>query len=496
MLIGLTDGPTMRTRLEGTPMDMQAAIPGVETGSAAGRAAWRAEFRATLALSWPLVATNVAQNALLTSNVLLMGWLGPQALAAGALGTNLYFALLIFGIGLVTATSPLVAREIGRNRHSVREVRRTVRQGLWAALVVAVPIAVLAWQADTILLAMGQDPGLSELAGSYVRTLCGSLVPFLSYLVLRHFLAALDRPGWPMVIGILAVPLNFAVAWVLMFGHFGAPALGLPGVGIATTVSSTFTLVGLIIVIVSDRRLRRYHLFGRFWRADWPRFRAVWRLGVAIGCTVAFEATIFNAAAFLMGRIGTDELAAHAIALQIASFCFMVPFGIGQAVTVRVGRFHGARDPAGITRAGWTAFAIGVGFMACTALLMLLAPQLLLGLFLDFSEPQNLRVIGFALQFLLLAAVFQIADGAQAVGAGMLRGLQDARVPMLFAAFGYWGIGLPLGAGLAFGTELRGIGIWIGLASGLGVVSLLMLHRWVNRERFGLVRSVCAFRQA
>jgi MATE family, multidrug efflux pump len=473
-------------------MSMQVAASRIDNGLDAGRAAWWAEFRATLALSWPLVATNLAQNALLTSNVLLMGWLGPQALAAGALGTNLYFALLTFGIGLVTATSPLVAHEVGRKRHSVREVRRTVRQGLWAALVVAIPITAIAWQAEAILRAMGQEPRLAALAGPYVRMLCGSLVPFLAFLVLRHFLAALGRPGWPMVIGLLAVPLNFVVAWTLMFGHFGAPALGLPGVGVATVVSSTFTLVALIVVIVSDRRLRRYHVFGRFWRLDWPRFRAVWRLGVPIGCTLAFETTVFNAATFLMGRIGADELAAHAVAIQIASFCFMVPFGIGQAVTVRVGRFQGARDPAGVTRAGWTAFVLGVGFMTLTALTMLLAPQHLLGLFLDFGQPENLRVIGFAVEFLLLAAIFQIADGAQAVGAGMLRGLHDTRRPMLFAALGYWGVGLPLGFGLAFGTSLRGIGIWIGLAAGLGVVALLMLHRWANRERLGLVRAAGA----
>jgi MATE family multidrug resistance protein len=454
-----------------------------------GQAVWRSEFRSTLSLSWPLVLMNVAQNALLTCDVVLMGWLGPEALAAGALGTNLYFACLIFGIGVVSATSPLVAAEIGRNRHSVREVRRTVRQGLWAALTISVPIFVLAWFAEPLLVATGQELALARLASEYVRTLVGSVVPFLSYLVLRQFLAALERPGWALVMALLAIPLNFVVAWVLMFGRLGAPALGLPGAGIATTVSSTFTLIGLAVVIVTDRRLRRYHLFGRFWRPDWPRYRALWRLGVPIGFTLAFEVTIFNAAAFLMGRIGANELAAHAIALQIAAFCFMVPFGFGQAVTVRVGRFHGARDPDGVTRAGWIAFALGVGFMVFTALLMLFAPRQLIGIFLDLDDPKNLEVIGFALQFLMLAALFQLADGAQAVGSGMLRGLHDTRVPMVYAALGYWGVGLPLGAALAFGTELRGVGIWIGLATGLGIVAVLMLRRWMLRERLGLVRS-------
>jgi MATE family multidrug resistance protein len=348
---------------------------------------------------------------------------------------------MIFGIGLVSATSPVVAEELGRRRHAVREVRRTVRQGLWSAVAIAVPIWLVAWWGEAILLATGQEPALAAAAGGYIRSLMWSLLPFLFYLVLRSFLAALERPGWALVVGLLAIPLNLAIAWVLMFGQFGFPRLGLAGAGIATTL------------------------------------------------TLAFEVTIFNAAALLMGRIGASELAAHAIALQIASFTFMVPMGVGQAVTVRVGLAYGAGDPDGVTRAGWTAFALGVGFMVFTALLMVLVPEALVGIFLDLADPKNAPVVAFAVSFLFLAAVFQLADGAQAVGAGMLRGLQDTRVPMMFALFGYWGIGLPAGVLLGFWTPLRGTGIWIGLALGLAVVAALMLWRWTRRERLGLVRA-------
>ncbi|WP_112661723.1 MATE family efflux transporter [Microvirga flavescens] len=450
------------------------------------RQAWLSELKATLSLSWPLVLTNVAQNALMTSDVILMGWLGSDALAAGALGTNLYFAVLIFGIGLMSATSPLIAEELGRKRHSVRDVRRTVRQGLWCAVTVAIPIWCVAWNAERILLAMGQEAVLAKTAGDYVRALQWSLLPFLFYLVLRSFLAALERPGWALVIGIIAVPLNLGAAYCLMFGKFGLPNFGLIGAGLGTVFSSTFMFVALALVISFDRKLRRYHLFGRFWRADWPRYRTLWRIGVPIGLTVAFEVTIFNAAALLMGRIGANELAAHAIALQIASFCFMVPFGFGQAVTVRVGRAFGAQDEAGITRAGWTAFALGVGFMVFTASLMLFVPHLLIGAFLDLSDPKNTPVVEFAVSFLVFAALFQLADGAQAVGGGMLRGLQDTKVPMFYAGFGYWGVGLPLGVALAFGLGFKGAGIWIGLAAGLAVVAALMLWRWLRRDKLGL----------
>ncbi|MCC2650248.1 MAG: family efflux transporter [Microvirga sp.] len=456
------------------------------------RTAWLAELRATLALGWPLVLATLAQNALMTTDVILMGWMGSESLAAGALGTNLYFAFLIFGIGLVNATSPIIAEELGRKRHSVREVRRTVRQGLWACVTVAIPIWIVAWNGEAILLAIGQEPRLAENAGQYMRALQWSLLPFLFFLVLRSFLAALERPGWALFIGLLAIPVNFGAAYALMVGAFGLPALGLIGVGLGTVLSSTFMFLGLALVIVLDPKLRRYHVFGRFWRADWPRYRTLWRIGVPIGLTLMFEVTIFNAAAMLMGRLGASELAAHAVALQIASFCFSVPLGIGQAVTVRVGRAYGAQDAPGVTRAGWTSFALGTGFMVITASLMMFAPHLLLGAFLDLSDPKNALVVDLARSFLVVAAIFQLVDGAQAVGAGMLRGLQDTRVPMVYAALGYWGVGLPLGIVLAFNTPLRGIGIWIGLASGLAVVAGLMLWRWLRRDRLGLVTAMPA----
>ncbi|HEX2555892.1 MAG TPA: MATE family efflux transporter [Microvirga sp.] len=451
------------------------------------RRAWIAEIRATLALSWPIVLTNLAQTGLLTTDVMLMGWLGPDALAAGALATNLYHALMIFGIGLVSATSPLVAEELGRRRHAVREVRRTVRQGLWSAVTITVPIWLAAWNGEAILVAIGQEPALAAAAGEYMRALMWSLLPFLFYLVLRSYLAALQRPGWALAIGLVAVLVNLSFAYGFMFGALGLPRLGLVGAGIATTLSSTFMFLGLAAVVSLDRRFRRYHLFGRFWRADWARYRALWRIGVPIGLTLAFEVTVFNAAALLMGRIGASELAAHAVALQIASLAFMVPLGVSQAVTVRVGRAYGAGDPGGVTRAGWTAFALGTGFMAFTALLMMAVPRTLVGFFLDTGNPANERVVAFALSFLMMAALFQLVDGAQAVGAGMLRGLQDTRVPMIYAAIGYWGVGLPVGVALGFGTSLRGVGIWIGLALGLAVVAGLMLWRWMRRDRLGLM---------
>ncbi len=448
------------------------------------RAAWVGEAFASLSLSWPLVLTNTAQTAMTATDVLILGRLGPDALASSALGVNLYFAGLIFGLGLVTATAPMIAREIGRNRHSVREVRRTVRQGLWSAIAITVPLWGVLWHTESILLAMGQEPRLAEGAGIYVRGLQWSILPFLGFIVLRSLIAALERPVWGFVAGVLAVIINAALNWCLVFGTLGLPALGLFGSGLASTIANTSMFAILALVLVTDRRMRRYHLFGRFWRPDWQRLREFWRLGLPIGAALAFEVTIFNAAALLMGLISPTALAAHAIAIQIASIAFMVPLGLGQAVTVRVGRAFGARDRHGIAIAGWTSFVLAMGFMLLTALAMVAAPMGLISAFIDVSTPANAPVVTLAATFLAFAALFQLADGAQAVASGMLRGLHDTRWPMVIAAVGYWGVGLPLGAILAFVLEMGGVGIWIGLASGLFIVAALMMWRWVRRESF------------
>jgi multidrug resistance protein, MATE family len=408
-------------------------------------------------------------------------------LAAGALGSNLYFAPLIFGLGLMNATAPMMAIELGRNRHSVRDIRRTVRQGLWIAVLVCIPLWLFMWNVETVLRWMGQDPALAREAGVYVRWLQWAMLPFFGYLVLRSFLSALERPGWALVVVVIAVVFNALAAWGLIFGKLGLPRMGIAGCGLATTMASVVMFVGLAVVVSVDRRFRRYRLFGRFWRADWPRFRALLMLGLPIAGTVIFEVWIFNAAALLMGLINAESLAAHAIAIQIASISFMVPMGLSQAATVRVGRAYGAGDPVGVTRAGWMAYVIGVSFMALMALTMVTLPTLLISGFIDVGDPDNAAVVALAVTFLAFAGLFQIFDGAQAVALGMLRGLHDTRMPMIYALIGYWGVGLPLGVLLAFRFGAGGSGIWIGLSLGLAVVAVLLLARWLRRERHGLV---------
>lgn len=313
------------------------------------------------------------------------------------------------------------------------------------------------------------------------------MLPALFYIVLRSYVGALEMPVWSLVVGLAGVVYNALVNYALIFGKFGLPALGLTGAGIGSTSANLFMFLAMAIVVTRHRRFRRYHLFGHFWRPDWQRFREVWRLGLPIAVTIGLEITVFNAAVFLMGLIGAESVAAHAIALNLAALTFMIPLGLSQAVTVRVGLAYGRRDRDGVRRAGWTAFVLAVSFMAAMALLMLAIPYQLVTLFLDPADPANATVIPLAISFLFVAALFQIFDGAQAVGAGMLRGLHDTRMPMIYAAIGYWLIGLAIGVWLAFGAGWQGFGIWVGLAIGLAVVAVLMMARWLRRERLGLL---------
>lgn len=448
---------------------------------------WRHELHATLALAWPLILSNLTMALIGATDVLMLGWLGARELAGATLGFNLAMTAAIFCMGLITASAPMMATEIGRMQHSVRDVRRTFRQALWAAVAVLVPFWILLWNTEAILLLFGQQSDLAAIAGTYISAYMWSILPFLFFIILRNFISALEQPVWALVISVIGVLSNALFNYALIFGKFGVPALGVVGAGIGSVMTNALMFGGMALVVLLHKRFRRYHLFGRFWRSDWPRFRAMWKLGLPIAITMGLEGSVFGVAALLMGLISAESVAAHAIALQLASLTFMVPMGLGQAATVRVGIQYGRKNHAGIKRAGWVSFILGTSFMAAMALVFVLAPDLLISMFIDAGAPGNAEVATLAVSFLAIAAIFQIVDGAQVVGAGMLRGLHDTTVPMLFALMGYWFIGMGLGASLAFWQGWEGVGIWTGLAGGLGVVAVLMLSRWMMRDRLGLL---------
>ena len=446
---------------------------------------WRSEIAATLSLAWPLILANLTMALIQATDVLLMGRLGARPLAASALGLNLNFALSLVCLGLVTASSPMIATALGERSSNVRDVRRTFRQSLWLIASVTPPVWLLLWNAEPLIVALGQDPGLARGAGIFLRGYMWSMLPFLLFQAMRNFVSALERPGWVLVISLAGIVLNALLGWALIFGHLGFPALGLFGGGLASSIVWGLLAVALAVVLMTDRQFRRFHLFGRWWRPDWPRFRRLWLLGLPIGLAMGFEGGVFSAAAYLMGLISADAVAAHAVALQIAALSFMVPWGMAQAATVRVGLALGRGDRAGIARAGWSAWGMGTGFMALMAVLIWAIPRPLITLFLD-DTAANAGVIALGVSFLAIAAIFQVVDGAQVVGAGILRGLHDTRVPMIFTFIGYWLVGIGAGVWLAFSAGWGGVGIWSGLALGLAIVAVLMLLRWTRRERLGL----------
>jgi MATE family multidrug resistance protein len=443
------------------------------------------EVRATLALSIPIALTQIAQMALHTTDVLMTGRLGPEALAAGQLGHALFFPMFITVIGILFATSAMFAQELGARRY--KGVRRTVRQGFWVVVALTAPAWLYFWHAEPILVhALGQDVHLAHVANDYARGAMWGFPFMAGFSLLRNFIAAHSRPRAALWILVVGIAVNAFADWVLMFGKFGLPRMELFGLGLATTIVQATMFFALLAVVLRDRRWRRYHILARFWRADWPRFREVWVIGTPIGLTKLAESALFAASAFLMGLIGVDALAGHAVAIQYTAIAFMIPFGVAQAATVRVALAVGRGDPDGARRAGRVAMVVGVLVMLPPAVAFVAAGEPLTALFLDVRDHDHHEstAVAYAVAFLAMAGLFQLADGGQAVAAGVLRGFKDTAVPMVIAIVGYWLFGIGGAVLLAFPLGFGGVGIWGGLALGLAVVwaALGMRFRVVARR--------------
>ena len=444
---------------------------------------WRDELRETLRLAVPLATANMLQMAVYAIDVIFVARLGQSELAASSLSIALFGLMMWCFSALTGAVAPLIAAELGRGRHAVREVRRSVRMALWLTVGCTLIGMVIAANGEAILLATGQDAHIARRADSFLGVLMWAIGPMIASNVLRTFASALGRPVVATAITALSIAVNALGNWVFVFGNLGMPALGLEGSALSSVLTAVVALAAYVIAIRMDRRLARYRIFGRWWRPEWERLRQLVRIGTPIAATVLAEGGLFSSAAFLMGLIDPVQLAAHTVALQVAAFAFQVPFGVGQATTIRVGWFFGARDRAGMARAGWTGMAVGLSFVMIAAGAMLAVPHLILSIYIDVAAPANAALVAHAVQFMAVAAAFQLFDGTQAVAAGALRGLQDTKVPMAMAIFGYWLPGFGTAALLGFATPLEGLGVWIGLAIGLVVVSALLLWRWSRRER-------------
>lgn len=435
--------------------------------------------RAVLALGLPLIGSHVAQFALHLADTIMLGWYGILPLAAGVLGASTFFVVFVLGSGFAKAVMPMVAA--AHSQGDERQVRRVARMGLWLSILYGALCYPVFWYSETLLLALAQKPEVAAMTQDYLRISGLGMVPALLVMVLKSYLSALERTQVVLWVTVAALPVNVALNWALIFGNWGAPELGVQGAAIATVVVQLFSLLLIGAYAGFLPSLARYHLFQRFWRPDWPGFRAVFRLGWPMGLTGLAESGLFQASALMMGWIGTTELAAHGIALEITAVAFMVHVGLSNAVTVRTGRAHGAGDWLGLRQSAQTGVALSLLFAGLTVALFILFPEPLISPFLDPANPDRALIVATGTALLVCAALFQLADSMQVMALGLLAGVQDTKVPMVLASISYWIIGIPASYVLAFPMGFGGVGLWLGLVIGLAAAAASLMWRFWTR---------------
>jgi MATE family multidrug resistance protein len=431
-------------------------------------------MRAILVLGLPLIGSNVAQFAISLIDSVMLGWYDVEALAAQVMGGMLFFVLFIMGSGFAWAVMPMVAEAEAAGNQG--QVRRFTRMALWMSLLFGVAVMPVMIWSEPVLLMLGQTPQISRIASEYLMIAGWGIFPALLVMVLKSYLAALERTRIVLWVTLGAVAVNAVVNYGLIFGNWGLPEMGIRGAAVASVAVQVVSMV--LLAIYAAVATVEHQLFVRFWRPDWEAFFEVFRLGWPIGLTSLAEVALFAAASTMMGWLGEIPLAAHGIALQVASLTFMVHLGLSNAATVRAGRALGQRDLQGLRQGAIAVMILSVVVAVLTIVLFLSIPELLLGAFISPGDPAREAVIALGVPLLAAAAAFQLADGAQVLALGLLRGVQDTRVPMVIAAVSYWVIGVPISYGLGFVLDWQGPGVWIGLTVGLFIASALLMGRF------------------
>ena len=435
-------------------------------------AALRREMRPTVTLAAPVVIAEVGWVSMQIVDIAMVGRLGPEAIGAVGVGSALFLALSVFGMGLLLGLDTLVSQAFGARDHAACD--GWLRHGVVLALVLTAPLGLLAWIAGSRLDVWGFDPAVLALVRPYFAIVAWSLPLLLLYAAFRRYLQAVSMVRPIMIALVTANVVNAAANWALIFGNLGAPALGVDGAGWATCISRVYMVV-VLAVAISRRGVRPWTLVSGVRIAS---LRRLLGLGWPAATQAMLEYGAFAAVTMLAARLEPATLAAHQIVINLAGLTYMVPLGISAAGAVRVGHAVGRRDAAGASGAGWTAIALGTAFMASAAGMFLLFPRAILGL---FTVDGGVVEVGVSL--ILIAALFQIFDGLQGVATGALRGLGDTRTPMLLNLAGHWVVGLPVGYLLCFVVGWGVLGLWIGVSAGLLLVGSLVTAIWWVRER-------------
>lgn len=447
--------------------------------TAAAPVAGRSPLRTLLDLALPIIGVNVGMMLMGTVDTVMVGRVSPEALAAVALGNVVYFALSMFGIGVLLALDPIISQAVGADDPD--GVALGVQRGLVIAVLLSIPIGSALFFAGPLLRAAQQPAAVVPLAATYCAILVPGLLPFLVFNVGRQALQAMHRVGPVLWTIVIVNVVNLVLNEVLIFGRVGFPEMGVAGSAWATTVSRIIMLPLLLLFARADLIPTI-----RPWRAGATArapLIAVARLGMPIGLQIELEMGAFAAVALLMGRFGTVHVAGHQIAINLASLTFMVPMGVAMGAAVLAGNAVGRGDQAGLRAAAGTALVVGGGFMACMALVLIAVPSLLAGIY-----TRDASVLAFAATLLPIAGVFQVFDGLQVVSAGILRGLGDTRAPMLINLAGFVGVGLTASILLAYRTPLGPVGLWWGLVLGLFVVAAILMLRVRHAVRRPVMR--------
>ena len=438
-------------------------------------------IRSLFFLSLPLIGGHIAQILIGVGDTLIVGRYSTESLAALVLGTTIFFIIFIFGAGFSFAVVALVST--AKSESDTVKIRRITRMALWLSFAFGLFVFPIFLFSETVLLFLGQELNLAILASDYLIFSGIAMFPALSASVLRCYLAGLEYVKVTFYISMLAVLLNLLVNYLLVFGKLGLPELGIVGAGIATVFVNLFMCISFLVY--AKVKLPQHNLFVRFWRPDWPVIGLVSKMGSAIGISSLAEAGLFSASSIMMGWIGQIELAAHGIALQLASITFMLHLGLSDAATIRVSSAFGKKNKHEIINECWAALIISLAVSLLAIIVFLGIPNFLISAFLNPEELSANLIMKIGVSLLALAALFQLVDGGQALAIHLLRGLHDTTIPMYLAIISYWIIGLPIGYLLSFHYNFGPQGIWLGLVLGLGSACVFLFTRLiVNIQRF------------
>lgn len=446
------------------------------------RAAFLSHSQALLALGLPLIGSQLAQFGLHVSQTVMLGWYGAVPLAAGVLAVSTFFVIFILGSGFSKAVMPLVASAHARG--DATEVRRVTRMGLWLSVAFGLMTYPVFWWAEPIFVALGQKPEVAGPAAAFMRVAGIGMIPALLIAVYRSYLSALGRTQVVLWVTLVALPINVAVNWALIFGNWGAPEMGVLGSAIATLSAQIMTLVLIAGYAGLSATSRPHRLFQRFWRLDRPGIRAVFRLGWPIGLTGLAESALFTASALMMGWIGPVALASHGIALEITALAFMVHVGLSNAVTVTTGRAFGEGDAVALRQSAFAGIVLSVVFALIVVVAFVVFREPGVALFISAEDPHRAEILALGGALMICAALFHLADAVQVMALGLLAGIQDTKVPMILASMSYWLIGIPSSYVLGFVLGFGGVGIWLGLVIGLiAAAGALMTRYWMRAPK-------------